>query len=182
MFRFAVDLHLTKLEFSGSSSRISIIHATHMHFCVGRWLILISMGEGNDKVNCIWVSGVCECKEAQTIASEYTIVKCPNHHNNPAALITRKLLNCNVGEMYRKTLTEKRMTRDKFIPEQHRRYWNIHWNSHSHFRAIKKAWSLQCQRHRVWKLLNRMKMCTFFLFCLNIIFFHLVLPFGGYRR
>ncbi len=32
------------------------------------------------------------------------------------------------------------------------------------------------------KLLNRMKMCTFFLFCLNIIFVYLVLPFRRYRR
>ncbi len=31
-------------------------------------------------------------------------------------------------------------------------------------------------RARAWKLLNRMKVCIFFLFCLNIIFFHLGLP------
>ncbi len=37
-------------------------------------------------------------------------------------------------------------------------------------------------RARGWKLLNRMEMCTFFLFCLNIIFFLLVLPFRSYRR
>ncbi len=36
-----------------------------------------------------------------------------------------------------------------------------------------------CIKNRGWKLLNRM--WNFFLFCLNIIFFHLVLPFRGYR-
>ncbi len=29
---------------------------------------------------------------------------------------------------------------------------------------------------------KELKMCIFFLFCLNIIFFHLVLPFRSYRR
>ncbi len=33
-----------------------------------------------------------------------------------------------------------------------------------------------------WKLLNRMMSSKFFLFCRNIYFFHLVLPFGSNRR
>ncbi len=47
----------------------------------------------------------------------------------------------------------------------------------------------RCSRRRnhvlragAWKLLNRMKMCIFFLFCLNIIFFYFALPFRSYRR
>jgi len=50
-------------------------------------------------------------------------------------------------------------------------------------------WSLmlqkekRCIKSQGCKLLNKMKMCTFFLLCLNnIFFFHLVLPFRSYRR
>ncbi len=50
---------------------------------------------------------------------------------------------------------------------------NTHWCSRRKKHAL---------RARAWKLLNRMKMCVFFLFCLHIIFFHLVLPFRSYRR
>lgn len=50
--RFAVDLHFTKLEFSGSSSRISIIHATHMHFLCGTGAYLDLHGRGK---LCVWM-------------------------------------------------------------------------------------------------------------------------------
>ncbi len=50
---------------------------------------------------------------------------------------------------------------------------NTHWCSRRKKHALRAG---------AWKLLNRMKMCTCFLFCLNIIFFHLVLPFRGYTR
>lgn len=52
--RFAVDLHLTKLEFSGSSSRISIIHATHMHFLCRTVAYLDLYGRGKW---CVWMWG-----------------------------------------------------------------------------------------------------------------------------
>ncbi len=54
-----------------------------------------------------------------------------------------------------------------------------------YYRRFKHSLMLQkekpCIKSRAWKLLNRMKMSTFFLFCLNIISFHLVLPFRSYR-
>ncbi len=47
-------------------------------------------------------------------------------------------------------------------------------------------WCFRRKNHALragaWKLLNWMEMCKFFLFCLNIIFFHLVLPFRSYKR
>ncbi len=53
-------------------------------------------------------------------------------------------------------------------------------------RRFKHSLMLQKKKHalrdRAWKLLNRMKMCIFFLFCLNIIVLHLVRPFRSYRR
>ncbi len=45
---------------------------------------------------------------------------------------------------------------------------NIHWCSRRKHDALRAGG---------WKLLNRMKMSTFFLFCWNIIVFYLVLPF-----
>ncbi len=50
---------------------------------------------------------------------------------------------------------------------------NAHWCSRRKNHALRAG---------AWKLLNWMKMCIFFLFCLNIIFFNLVLPFRSYRR
>ncbi len=46
---------------------------------------------------------------------------------------------------------------------------------HNYYRRFKHSLMLQkekpCIKSQAWKLLNRMKMCMFFLFCLNIIFF-----------
>ncbi len=46
----------------------------------------------------------------------------------------------------------------------------------NYYRRFKRSLMLQkektCIISRGWKLLNRMKMCTVFLFCLNIIFFY----------
>ncbi|CAM4728041.1 unnamed protein product [Leuciscus chuanchicus] len=82
MKKFAVDLHLTKLEFSGSSSRISIIHATHMHFLCGTGgLILISTGEGND---------VCGFPTAGN-TSDFSLLLMPTHtntHTSPSGFIS----------------------------------------------------------------------------------------------
>ncbi len=50
---------------------------------------------------------------------------------------------------------------------------NAHWCSRRKNHALSAG---------AWKLLNRMKICLFILFCLNVIFFHLVLPFRSYRR
>ncbi len=50
---------------------------------------------------------------------------------------------------------------------------NAHWCSRRRNHALRAG---------AWKLLNRMEISTVFLFCLNIIFFHLVLPFRDYRR
>jgi len=50
---------------------------------------------------------------------------------------------------------------------------NIHWCSRRKHDAL---------RAEGWKLLNRMEMSQFFLFYLNIIVFHLILPFGSRRR
>ncbi len=57
----------------------------------------------------------------------------------------------------------------------------------NYYRRFKRSLMLQkkktCIKSQGCKLLNRMKMCTFFLFCLHIIiFFHLLLPFRNYRR
>ncbi len=58
---------------------------------------------------------------------------------------------------------------------------------HNYYRRFRRSLMLQKKKHALraeaWKLLNRMKIwSTFFLFCLNIICFHLVLPFRSYRR
>ncbi len=58
-------------------------------------------------------------------------------------------------------------------------YAAITEDSNTHWCSRRKK---PCIKSRGWKLLNRMEMCTFFLFCLNIIFFNLALPFRGYRR
>jgi len=50
---------------------------------------------------------------------------------------------------------------------------NIHWCSRRKHNALRAG---------RWKLLNRIEMSQFVLFCLNIIVFHLVLPFGSNRR
>ncbi len=57
-----------------------------------------------------------------------------------------------------------------------------HWGQLRDSRATITEGSNHALRARGWKLLNRMEMCTFFLFCLNVIFCHLVLTFRGYRR
>ncbi len=47
----------------------------------------------------------------------------------------------------------------------------------NYYRRFERSLMLQkeksCVKSWGWKLLNRMEMCTFFLFCLNIIFFSL---------
>ncbi len=50
---------------------------------------------------------------------------------------------------------------------------NAHWCSRRRNHALRAG---------AWKLLNKKEISTVFLFCLNSIFFHLVLPFRGYRR
>ncbi len=54
---------------------------------------------------------------------------------------------------------------------------------HNYIKKFKHSLMLQkeklCIKRQGWKPLNRMKMCTFFIFCL---FFHLILPLKSYRR
>ncbi len=57
----------------------------------------------------------------------------------------------------------------------------------NYYRRFKRSLMLQKEKKhalgaRAWKLLNRMKMGIFILFCLNILFVPLVLPFRSYRR
>ncbi len=57
---------------------------------------------------------------------------------------------------------------------------------HNYYRRFKHSLMLQkekpCIKSRAWKLLNRMTMCIFFLFCLNIIFLRLEKSYRRYRR
>ncbi len=60
-------------------------------------------------------------------------------------------------------------------------YASVTEDSNTHWCSRRKKICIKSQGVKTFEQ-KELKMCIFFLFCLNIIFFHLVLPFRSYRR